>query len=75
MLGPEVFWGFGHGCLCKSIGGQASVGIVQGRGLVDTESVVPEGESKLRCAMGEVPGPKIFWAAVTMELCTWSVPP
>jgi hypothetical protein len=45
-------WGFGHGCLCQSIGGQASSGIMQGRGLADTESAVPEGESKLCLCRG-----------------------
>jgi hypothetical protein len=49
---PEVFWGFGHGCLCQVIGGQASGGIVQGRGLADTESDVPEGEYKLCLCRG-----------------------
>jgi hypothetical protein len=58
MLGPEAFWGFGHGCLCQSIGGQASGGIVQGRGLADTESVLPEGESKLRLCHGGGPRPQ-----------------
>jgi hypothetical protein len=50
--GPEVFWVFGRGCLCQGIGRQVSGGVVQGRGLADTESAVPEGESKLRLGLG-----------------------
>jgi hypothetical protein len=56
--GPEVFWVFGRGCLCQSIGRQASGGVVQGRGLADTESAVPEGESKLRLGLGGGSGPQ-----------------
>jgi hypothetical protein len=56
--GPEAFWGFSHSCLCQSIGRQASGGVVQGRGLSDTESAVPQGESKLRLGCGGGSGPQ-----------------